>query len=288
MPAPRRSPSLHLAPFTQAIPAPIWFRAAHMPSDATYPEHRHDWGEFVYAFSGVIEVELQGSHYLAPPQHGIWLPPRLPHRGLNRQAVHHCSVYIAPELCGELPAAPGAMTVSPLLRALLEHLVQQPVPPRPSLSPAQTRLLQVVLDQIVAAPCSGSYLPGSGDPALSEVLALLQADPGDPRSMAELAHAVHTTERTLARRCRRDLGMPLSEWRQRLKLMRALPLLAQGWKVEAVALELGYAGASAFIAMFRRHMGRTPDQFRSGPAQPASSAPGSALPSSVMSSSSVA
>jgi AraC-like DNA-binding protein len=34
--------------------------------------------------------------------------------------------------------------------------------------------------------------------------------------------------------------------------------------VEAVALELGYAGASAFITMFKRLMGTTPDEFRRG------------------------
>jgi AraC-like DNA-binding protein len=56
--------------------------------------------------------------------------------------------------------------------------------------------------------------------------------------------------------------MPLAAWRQRLRVLRALPMLDEGRKVEAIALDLGYAGASAFIAMFRRLMGTTPDDYR--------------------------
>lgn len=48
------------------------------------------------------------------------------------------------------------------------------------------------------------------DPQLSQVLAMLEATPGDNRSLAELAKAVHATERTLMRRAQRDLGMSLT------------------------------------------------------------------------------
>jgi AraC-like DNA-binding protein len=54
----------------------------------------------------------------------------------------------------------------------------------------------------------------------------------------------------------------LSEWRQRLRVVKALPLHEAGRKVEAIALDLGYGSASAFIAMFRRLMGTTPDEYR--------------------------
>jgi AraC-like DNA-binding protein len=36
----------------------------------------------------------------------------------------------------------------------------------------------------------------------------------------------------------------------------------RGKKVESIALDLGYANASAFINMFKRWMVYTPDQFR--------------------------
>ncbi|MBK1712022.1 AraC family transcriptional regulator [Rubrivivax gelatinosus] len=260
MPAADTTPRHLLEPYAGTIDTPIWFRAARIPADGGYPVHRHDGGELVYAFSGVIEVEIDSAHYLAPPQYALWLPPRIEHRALNRREAHHASVYVAEPMCRTMPGEAAAITVDALLRALLAHLDAHPpaVPP----SEAEARLLQVVVDRIVAAPRSGSYLPGSRDALLGPVLQALQSDPADTRSVAELAAAVGTTERTLARRCQRDLGMPLAAWRQRLRVLRALPMLDEGRKVEAIALDLGYASASAFIAMFRRLMRTTPDDYR--------------------------
>ncbi|GAB2842679.1 helix-turn-helix transcriptional regulator [Pseudoduganella ginsengisoli] len=249
-----------MPPFTDTLPAPIFFRAVQLPADTIYPWHCHQWGEFVYSFSGVMEVKLANSHYLAPPQYGIWLPARVEHIGQNRLAAEHSSLYIAEELCGALPAATCALAVSPLVRAILEHLRQHP-PGNPR-SDSDERLLRVLVDQLATARSVGSYLPMSDDPLLSIVLGMLEADPSDNRSVAELARAANTTERTLMRRCQRELGMTLADWRQRLRVVRAMTLLEAGQTVEAVALDLGYASASAFIAMFRRLTNETPDEYR--------------------------
>ena len=58
---------LRLPPFTDKLPAPVFFRTEHMPSNATYPALSHAWGEFVYSFSGITEVKASGQHWLAPP-----------------------------------------------------------------------------------------------------------------------------------------------------------------------------------------------------------------------------
>jgi AraC-like DNA-binding protein len=254
--------TLYQPPFRDTLPAAITFRSADLPADAAYPQHQHAWGEFVYSFSGVMEVKLADHHYLAPPPYGIWLPPHTTHVGLNKYETSFCSVYVAQPLCDALPAQPCALTVGPLVRALLDHLRLRPAQlPR---SAADERLLQVLVDQLALAPRAGSYLPGSDDPLLAPVLRALEAHPGDNRPLAELARAAHTTERTLVRRCQRDLGMSFAEWRQRLRVVRALPMLEAGHKVESVALDMGYSSASAFIAMFHRLMGMTPAEFRRG------------------------
>lgn len=257
-----RPPAKHLRtpPFIDALPSPIYFRVAHMPANASYPQHSHRWGEFVYSFSGVMEVELQDSHYLIPPQYGLWLPPNVDHRGLNRQEALHCSVYVAAELTGKLPKKVCALTVDPLLRALFKHLQQQP--PEFPHAAAQERLLQVILDLLEVAECAGSYLPSSSDAMLVPVLQALESNPGDERSMTDWASFVHTTERTLTRRFQSQLGMTLPQWRQRLRTIKAMPMLESGETVENVAQDLGYASASAFISMFHRLMGVTPDEYR--------------------------
>ncbi|MDH1265638.1 helix-turn-helix transcriptional regulator [Pseudomonas sp. GD03944] len=251
---------LHLPPFTHSLPAPLYFRTARMPAEATYPTHRHVWGEFVYAFSGVMEVALQHQHFLVPRHYGVWLPPGVEHRGMNRGEACHCSLYVSAELTGKLPATPCALTVTPLLRAVLNHLRQHP--DRGAGDDAHQRLLQVAVDQLGSAECAGSYLPASRDPVLEPVLQALQDNPGDTRTIAELARAVHSTERTLMRRSQRELGMTLSEWRQRLCVLAAMQQLEVGLSVESIAHDLGYSSVSAFIAMFRRLMGVTPDEYR--------------------------
>jgi transcriptional regulator GlxA family with amidase domain len=181
---------------------------------------------------------------------------------LNRYAACHCSLYVSEPLARALPDVTCALVVSPLVKSLLEHLRQHPVqPPYPD---QVCRMLQVLVDQLAAADCAGSYLPTSEDPLLGRVLAMIEADPGDNCSLAELASSVNSTERTLMRRAQRDLGMSLSEWRQRLRVVKAMPLLEAGAKVESIALDLGYGSASAFIAMFRRLTNTTPDEYRKG------------------------
>lgn len=250
---------LRLPPFTEALPRPIFFRTEHMPANATYPALCHRWGEFVYSFTGIMEIEVGGSYFLVPPSMGIWIPEGFRHTGFNHQEVIHCSIYITPRLCAGMPQEPCAVIVSSLARSLLEYLRE--LPPAHHDDRATARLLRVLADQLLKCTTTGSYLPYTEEPPLDAILQALRSDPADPRSLTELAHDFHIGKRTLIRRCDRELGMSLNEWRQRLRLVNALPRLQLGQSVESVALDLGYSTASAFIAMFRRFMGVSPGRF---------------------------
>lgn len=162
-------------PFHDALPAPVVFRTGYMPADAAYPRHRHIWGEFVYSYSGVVQVDVGQRRYLTPSHYGLWLPPGVEHQGLNRQAACHCSLYIAAHQASALPDITCALTVGPLTRALLEHLRHHPAEaPYPD---DLTRLLDVLVDQLAVAECAGSYLPTSADPQLRRALQRLEDDP---------------------------------------------------------------------------------------------------------------
>ena len=62
----------------------------------------------------------------------------------------------------------------------------------------------------------------------------------------------------------RELGMSFGEWRQRLRYLAAIEALDSERSVQNVAFDLGYSSASAFISMFRKMMGTTPDELRRG------------------------
>ena len=115
---------------------------------------------------------------------------------------------------------------------------------------------------MAAAPKVGTYLPWSTDPVPERVLAHLQNNPADNRSLSEHARLAGLAERTLIRRCLRDFGMPFAEWKQRLRVVKAMPMLEASDTVERISAALGYSNASSFIAMFKRMTGITPDDYR--------------------------
>ncbi|WP_035059119.1 AraC family transcriptional regulator [Andreprevotia chitinilytica] len=245
--------------FTE-LPYPVYLRIDHFDAHSRFAMHAHPWGLLNYSAVGVIEMEIAGQQYMSPPQYAIWIPPAVPHSAYIRQPVSYHSAYIDAALCGDLPQQPRAVMLSPILKAILADFAERQV--HTPATDADKRLAEVLLDQLRALHYTSSYLPGSDDPALSALLAALEKEPGCNRTLADWAVELHVTERTLARRCLRDLGMSFGEWRQRQRYLASLPMLEQGLPVQTVALELGYSTSSAFIAMFQRQSGTTPDQFR--------------------------
>lgn len=244
----------------EGVDASYYFRYDEFSAGSRADWHSHSWGHLNYAAHGTMETETPEGRFLTPPQFSAWIPPDVPHSSTLQHAIVYRAIYIAPALCGVLPAQACILPVSSIIRAVLADLAARDIR-RPE-TPADLRLAQVVVDELAKAPIQHSYLPGASTPALAQVLQALQAEPGDHRSVADWAQQVHLTERTLARHCLRELGMTLGEWRQRLRFLRAVDALEAGRSVQQIAFDLGYSTASAFIAMFQRETGATPEQYR--------------------------
>jgi AraC-like DNA-binding protein len=56
--------------------------------------------------------------------------------------------------------------------------------------------------------------------------------------------------------------MSFGEWRQRLRYLAAIEALESSRSVQEIAFDLGYSSGSAFIAMFQRQAGCTPEFYR--------------------------
>ncbi|QQV56871.1 helix-turn-helix transcriptional regulator [Ralstonia syzygii subsp. celebesensis] len=87
--------------------------------------------------------------------------------------------------------------------------------------------------------------------------------PADERSLQDWANAVGASSRTLVRRFQAAFGLSFRDWRQQMRLLAAIPLLAAGTPITKVAGDVGYDTPSAFSLMFRRVMGMTPRQYLS-------------------------
>ncbi|WP_111893903.1 AraC family transcriptional regulator [Acinetobacter sp. MB5] len=248
-----------MTPYNE-VPANRWIRFVDTQLGVSYKEHRHRWGEFIYVFQGTLEIKVAGISYVVPPSYAIWLPPYTEHGSLNWGEMSHSVFYIEQQDCMHMPNNTCILMTTPLIRALLQHLRQNP--PDFPLTEENRHLLLVLSEQLKHADVIDSYLPTTSHTALAELLDYLQAHPACTDSLAELADRVHMTEKTLTRYSQKELGMSLHEWKQRMKLMHAIKMLEQGCTVESIALSVGYSTPTAFINMFKKRMHYSPNQFR--------------------------
>jgi AraC-like DNA-binding protein len=247
-------------PTFQTLPYPVYFRNDEFDAQTAWVPHRHDWGTFSYVARGVMQIEIEGTRFLSPPQYAVWVPPKATHASFNAEAIVYRSVYIDASLATALPAQAATLRISGLLRAILSDFADRGVAcPQ---TEADKRLAHVLVDQIALAPAEPRFLPQARSPSLVRVLDALQTEPGDSRTVGEWATTVSMTERTLARHCLTELGMTLGQWRQRMRFLRAIEGLEAGRTVKSIAFDLGYATPSTFIEMFTRQSGLTPEQFR--------------------------
>ncbi|MFS2224680.1 helix-turn-helix domain-containing protein [Pantoea sp. B65] len=130
------------------------------------------------------------------------------------------------------------------------------------LTASQTRLAGVILDEIRSLPEANLGLSMPRDDRLLRIARALSERPDDGRRLEAWAAWVGISPRTLTRRFSAETGFSFTEWRQRVRLLRALELLAAGKSVTTIALDLGYENVSAFIALFRRVFGSTPGRYK--------------------------
>jgi AraC-like DNA-binding protein len=81
-------------------------------------------------------------------------------------------------------------------------------------------------------------------------------------TLAEIAAEVRGSPVYLTQVFQQVEGMPLYRYHLRLRLARALDLLAQYDDLTALSLDLGFSSHSHFSAAFREAYGRSPSQFR--------------------------
>lgn len=243
-----------------SLTSPYVLRYDEFAAGSYAAPHSHRLGHLNFTVHGTMSIDTDGQHLVAPPQYGVWIPPQMQHHCHVQHAAVYRSFYVQPALCADLPPHACVLRISPIVRSILADFAQRDL--RFPEAPEDLRLAQVMVDQLRQAKSEGSYLPQAQQPALVAVLERLRADPGNRQPVAAWAAQVHMTERTLARHCQRELGMALGEWRQRLRHLRAVEALGQGQTVQEIAFDLGYSTASAFIAMFQREAGMSPDQFR--------------------------
>jgi AraC-like DNA-binding protein len=169
------------------------------------------------------------------------------------------TLYIKPEAASKLPQECCVVSVPPHLRELILHAVT--LPRLYELNSLEERIMNLILDLVQILKVAPLDLSMPTDVRLKKISATLTVNPGDNRTLEEWGKRVGATDRTLARLFRFETGMSFRQWRQQMRILESLRRLGQKEQVSTIALDLGYNSPSAFIAMFKKALGKTPGQY---------------------------
>lgn len=242
------------------VPRPVVGIGNDYPPSFELAEHQHRRAQFLYAASGVVAVSTPEGAWVAPPERAVWIPAGTPHSVRMVGAVQTRSVLIEAAACPSLGGACRVVAVSPLLRQLLVCAAEVPV--EYDEAGRDGLVMQLLVAEIDRAPIIPILVPFPRHAALAAQCHGFLEAPRVSATIDEWADALAMNRRRFTRLFRRETGMSFAEWRQQACLSVALPRLAAGEPVTAVALDLGYEGPANFSTMFKRVLGAPPSRYR--------------------------
>ncbi len=239
---------------------PIHQRFQDLGRRRIFERHVHAWNQFVYATAGTLVGIVGRDWYVIPPEQALWIPTGIEHA---TGAIHDAkfrNLYIRDDVAGDLPKAPTVFRITPLLRALIVELAE--MHDRQETERYVGCVEALVLEQLARQPVLTFHLPWPHHPVLNRLCQSLFDAPADERDLDAWGRQLGASVRTIHRRFEKEVGIGFREWRNRLRLFKAIELLSGGHTVTDVALELGYSTPSAFTFMFRQRMGCGPAEWQ--------------------------
>ncbi len=246
------------------LPDPVTTLVYEFTHGHVIPEHFHPEDQLVYASRGVLTVRTSQGTWVVPAQRAVWIPARTPHSIVMSGVVSMRTIYLRARMVRHLPRICCVVNVSTLLQELILHACTYPKLNRRS--KIHAHLIDVLIDQLEMVRTIPLQLPNPCDVRALRVAKILERNPADSNSLEAACKQAGASKRTIERLFQEETRLSLGKWRQQLRLMRSLQLLAAGEKITYAALEAGYSTPSAFIAMFRKTLGTTPRRYFENPA----------------------
>jgi len=217
--------------------------------------HAHPMHELVWVRGGSLTARVGDRVFTVSDGSGLWIPAGTVHAGRLTARIAFHDAFFDPDRAPVAFVDPTVVTMTPVLESVLLHLAD------PELDPAARVRAEAVVFDVIEPSGRQLALQLPGDPRIDTIAEALLADPSDDRDLDAWARALGVSERTITRAFRGTTGLSFAQWRQVLRIHRALALLGDGCEVHDASEQLGYAHPSTFIAAFRRVMGTTPGAY---------------------------
>ena len=222
--------------------------------------HSHTRAQLLYASSGVMSVVVAGSSFVIPPQRAVWIPAGMAHEVSCRGHVSLRTIYFDHSVHDLGEGSCRIIEVSDFLKALILEVAH--FGSHYDMDGREGRIVHLLVEEIEAMPNAPYHVPMPSDRRLLRVCREILQQPADQRDLDDWAKVAGMGRRTFTRLFKEQTGMGLAVWRQQVRLMEALSLLASGMPVTTVAFDVGYESPSAFTAMFHRAFGVPPSHYR--------------------------
>ncbi len=260
--APGRAAQWQTLVTPQTVPSaqvPVIAVVLDLPVLSFMPAHVHDHGRLIHSVDGTIGVVCAGQSWLLPPHRALWLPPGTVHEMTTRSAARMRSLDFAPRLGKVLPQEPFAISVSPLLRALIHRAVD--IGTGYGDDRHHLALLKAIPHEILLSQRSHLAIPFTSDRRLVKVCRSLLAGQDLKQPLDYWAHSAGASRRTLERLFASETGMSFVQWRQKALMHLAIGKLVAGTSISQVCLDLDIQSTSAFHRMFRQVFATTPARY---------------------------
>lgn len=244
----------------QHVPRAVAAMPKDFPRDFVIEPHSHERAQLIYAPAGTMRVVTGQAMWVVPPQRALWMPAGTVHGIEMLDQVTMRTLYLRDDAAAAMSHACRVLQVSPLLRELIVRATELPLHYDEG-GPA-AHVIALLLAELHGSQALKLHLPMPRSRRLATLCRALLDEPGDRRTLKEWAHAVHASERTVARLFQSETGLSFAAWRQQARVLEAMARLGSGAPVTQVALDLGYDSISAFSAMFRRAAGTSPSAYR--------------------------
>lgn len=221
--------------------------------------HTHAKGQLTFTRQGCTSVELSARVCVLPPHRAIWIPAGTLHKTLQRNSVQFRSLYLDHEEFPQLSREVEVVAVSPLLREVAEQIALAEFDTNWTLRRSHN-LLQVLIDELCAAPRTPTLLPLPQDARMRPLLEVLGKQEFPPR-LQDIAPHIGASMRTICRIFFRETGMSYRAWRQQWRLMRSIELMSNATSISAISSALEFNSDSAFVAFFKQYTGTTPGSY---------------------------
>lgn len=231
---------------------PVW-----IPPAATPALREAEFHVLLWQVHGTTDLMLSGEKCELNAGHAVWVPVETEHEFTVRANSVTAPLFFEASETATILQHPTFFPVEADLQTLMmAYMVSWHTMIKP-----KANLSRQILSIIEASPVVSAALPmPTSEPAKLIAEALL-FNPGDIRSVDELAESVYTSARTVERAFADETGTTLRQWRIANRMETAAALLRSNSTVDAVAHRVGYTNVNSLRRVFTAHFGSSPTKY---------------------------